>query len=88
MSFVTSALFSRYFFGRPAPHGLGPSLDSIYQCSLCLRFVRASLRDLRPRLRAHSSVFQYVNVLFLQVENNGFEPLTPCLQSRCSSQLS
>ena len=23
-----------------------------------------------------------------QVENNGFEPLTPCLQSRCSSQLS
>ena len=33
--------------------------------------------------------FQYVNVLFLsRVENNGFEPLTPCLQSRCSSQLS
>ena len=30
--------------------------------------------------------FQYVNDLF--VENNGFEPLTPCLQSRCSSQLS
>ena len=24
----------------------------------------------------------------LRVENNGFEPLTPCLQSRCSSQLS
>ena len=23
-----------------------------------------------------------------QVENNGFEPLTPCVQSRCSSQLS
>ena len=22
------------------------------------------------------------------VENNGFEPLTPCVQSRCSSQLS
>ena len=30
--------------------------------------------------------FQYVNDL--SVENNGFEPLTPCLQSRCSSQLS
>ena len=30
--------------------------------------------------------FQYVNDLV--VENNGFEPLTPCLQSRCSSQLS
>ena len=33
--------------------------------------------------------FQHVNVLCsLWVENNGFEPLTPCLQSRCSSQLS
>ena len=31
--------------------------------------------------------FQHVNDLFF-VENNGFEPLTPCLQSRCSSQLS
>ena len=26
--------------------------------------------------------------ILLTVENNGFEPLTPCLQSRCSSQLS
>ena len=25
---------------------------------------------------------------FSLVENNGFEPLTPCVQSRCSSQLS
>ena len=25
---------------------------------------------------------------FFRVENNGFEPMTPCLQSRCSSQLS
>ena len=32
------------------------------------------------------SFFQYVKDLL--VENNGFEPLTPCLQSRCSSQLS
>jgi len=24
----------------------------------------------------------------LPVENNGFEPLTPCVQGRCSSQLS
>jgi hypothetical protein len=24
----------------------------------------------------------------LMVENNGFEPLTPCVQGRCSSQLS
>ena len=38
-------------------------------------------------------VVQYVKDLFesftpLSVENNGFEPLTLCLQSRCSSQLS
>ena len=32
--------------------------------------------------------FQHVNDLAIAVENNGFEPLTPCLQSRCSSQLS
>ena len=31
--------------------------------------------------------FHHVKDLFF-VENNGFEPLTPCLQSRCSSQLS
>ena len=40
---------------------------------------------------------QYVNELFsiflseenqTSVEDKGFEPLTPCLQSRCSSQLS
>ena len=38
-----------------------------------------------------SCLCQYVKDLFLlkrTVENNGFEPLTPCLQSRCSSQLS
>jgi hypothetical protein len=28
------------------------------------------------------------NVITLYVENNGFEPLTPCVQGRCSSQLS
>ncbi len=28
------------------------------------------------------------DALSRMVENNGFEPLTPCLQSRCSSQLS
>ena len=37
-------------------------------------------------------LFQHVNERAgrapRKVENNGFEPLTPCLQSRCSSQLS
>ena len=35
-----------------------------------------------------ASRLQHVNVLVPSVENNGFDPLTPCLQSRCSSQLS
>ena len=33
------------------------------------------------------SLFPFSLLPYL-VENNGFEPLTPCLQSRCSSQLS
>ena len=35
----------------------------------------------------HRSVI-FVSYVSDGVENNGFEPLTPCLQSRCSSQLS
>ena len=31
---------------------------------------------------------QYVKDRYSVVENNGFEPLTPCVQGRCSSQLS
>ena len=37
-------------------------------------------------------LLQYVNELYSpdanRVEDNGFEPLTPCVQGRCSSQLS
>ncbi len=32
--------------------------------------------------------FAYSDKPFLLVENNGFEPLTLCVQGRCSSQLS
>src|SRR5690606_29149265 len=51
-------------------------LSSVLLCLLCLVF------------------FQYVKELVSidinqsNVENNGFEPLTPCVQGRCSSQLS
>jgi hypothetical protein len=34
---------------------------------------------------------QHLNLylsVWLKVEDNGFEPLTPCVQGRCSSQLS
>ena len=38
--------------------------------------------DLVSRLGLASPILSHY------VENNGFEPLTPCVQSRCSSQLS
>ena len=55
----------------------------------CLKFARILSRFLSKE----SCVVQYVKDRLQlnccdQVENNGFEPLTPCLQSRCSSQLS
>ena len=54
----------------------------------------ASKRTRRGRVLLYALfLFQHVNDRTspkgeLCVENNGFEPLTPCLQSRCSSQLS
>ena len=36
-----------------------------------------------------SGILKYIFIHFTgDVENNGFEPLTPCVQGRCSSQLS
>ena len=63
-----------YFQLCPAKSGNTSFLSFTLQfrVSICQR----SLRNVRP-LPEHP-----------EVENNGFEPLTPCLQSRCSSQLS
>ncbi len=33
-------------------------------------------------------IYNKYNTIIYRVENNGFEPLTPCVQGRCSSQLS
>ena len=32
--------------------------------------------------------YTFILIIFEMVEHKGLEPLTPCLQSRCSSQLS
>ena len=49
-----------------------------FQTSKCVASLVASI---------HGSLA--VNLIFrISVENNGFEPLTPCVQGRCSSQLS
>ena len=42
----------------------------------------------RPRIRSAMPCFSSKSTSCNPVENNGFEPLTPCVQSRCSSQLS
>ena len=43
----------------------------------------------RMRQWERNSSFSHFLIFYISsVENNGFEPLTPCLQSRCSSQLS
>jgi hypothetical protein len=62
-----------YFVSSPrTPQSRGAASFVYYKVSL---FLCQYVKDLRAP-RAH------------RVENNGFEPLTPCLQSRCSSQLS
>ena len=63
-----------FFFSSPFAETL-PALRS------CARAARFLFRF------AYTSIMSMTSS-FLQVENNGFEPLTPCLQSRCSSQLS
>ena len=58
------------------PSGKAPRrIVIILQSCLCHHF-----KDRFHIMRTHRAPWR--------VENNGFEPLTPCLQSRCSSQLS
>ena len=64
--------------GRPA-HPRRRPRDLRFASSMSMSFLRGASRT-NPGRPAGS--------VFLSVENNGFEPLTPCLQSRCSSQLS
>ena len=63
-----------------------PCLLSARRTSPCgLIYLKLALLVFSTRLSTLD--VQHVKDLFL-VENNGFEPLTLCLQSRCSSQLS
>ena len=51
--------------------------------SICQRSL-----GVNPAASAGSRIERLQVSILTSVENNGFEPLTPCLQSRCSSQLS
>ena len=59
-----------------------------------LHHVKDLLKIPYSLLRIHISVENFMRLTcfaslsLYSVENNGFEPLTPCVQSRCSSQLS
>ena len=55
--------------------------------SLLVLLLHSSIRQ-RSFSSDKGTKYQVQSVCPRTVENNGFEPLTPCLQSRCSSQLS
>jgi hypothetical protein len=69
-------------FAPPEIHRVafyGPSLCFIYPSSSdCQRTIRLYRK---PRTRLRVLGFRHIRL----VEVSGFEPLTPCLQSRCSS---
>ena len=59
-------------------------LVSICQRSFVLEFIILNSYSYFNRYEMNLRAYEFKT----EVENNGFEPLTPCLQSRCSSQLS
>ena len=67
-------------------------LSAVLSKKLCLIYSLACPTCQRSIARARNDRVVFglaAPILFpRRVENNGFEPLTPCLQSRCSSQLS
>ena len=70
---------------------LSLTLISLYlqSCvSICQRSRGKFLIPNSEFLSAKDVVIRNSQFVITKVENNGFEPLTPCLQSRCSSQLS
>ena len=72
------ALLLRY---RHPKRGRRRILSAVYALKIVLIFCYSTLRGVSTPERRYTP-------LDPKVENNGFEPLTPCLQSRCSSQLS
>ena len=62
---------------------------SLLLSSLFFNYFFQYVKERLPRsIPAPLSISNSFQVLEGVVENNGFEPLTPCVQGRCSSQLS
>ena len=75
--------FSQLITSFFAPESLGIRHVPLFTILLPIRCRMSSY--------TYARCFNHVNVrldFFVLVENNGFEPLTLCVQSRCSSQLS
>ena len=63
--------------------------DSIYLQSCLCQYVKERFHRISGQHEPQKKTAKREKPRYRRtVENNGFEPLTPCLQSRCSSQLS
>src|SRR5690606_14475462 len=89
----TALLLPYGCFRLPARAGM-PLLPSLILSScflpICQRTFFPRSKDLRSKEQGRDVLcpFSFCHLSFGSVENNGFEPLTPCVQGRCSSQLS
>ena len=84
---LLSFFFSPSLDRLPNPCGLGCSILK-FDCSLFSR-ISSSLGfgfDASASFQICLSIMSMTSPLV--VEDNGFEPMTPCVQGRCSSQLS
>ena len=89
LSPITSAIGKELCRWRSIAHTF--SCNQLLRSSFSVYVRRTQLLISNLSQFTYSLVSQHVKDRFLiarRVENNGFEPLTPCLQSRCSSQLS
>ena len=66
--------------------------NKVFTYSLVCQYVKELGPSEKLEMRDERYDYLYCSLSYLfpldWVENNGFEPLTLCLQSRCSSQLS
>ena len=58
------------------------------QCRSILQFDCSFSRISYINVKICLSIMSMTSPLFFLVEDIGFEPMTPCVQGRCSSQLS
>ena len=83
---LLSFFFSPSLDRLPNPCGLGCSILK-FDCSLFSR-ISSSLGFGFNASASFQICLSIMSMTSFSVENIGFEPMTPCVQGRCSSQLS